>query len=500
MEIPIVRQPQADFHQLLYSSQYFLGPRAVEKFDNWNIYKIRDDLWLTAHPNLSVFQSHDRNWKLTLLGYMLDPNNPGFTDSEIIESLFLNSANFDDVISKTFGLGGRWLLIADHKNHCRVYPDATGLRQLFYTDTQYSKERWCLSQPNLVKEVLDCQMDQNAEDFIKWLMNKSPEHWWPGTSSPYLELKALIPNHYLDVDHWRSIRFWPITNLQIASPDDSIEKLKSKLYSIMECAANRFELAVGISLGLDSRLMLASCRQVKEKITFYTVKSAERSDNHPDIEIPCRLASKLELNHHIIDQRNFKTSNAFKDLFIRQAPFPHTKRLNGQQKNLEYFKREKVAVTGNASEIGRCYLGVPKYRLRGKNKIERSGEAIASVFNFDGHPFAVVALDQWISELKEYFNFNVLDLLHWEQLVGRWFANNCTQYDIAWKEYFTPYSNRNLLMDILSIEEKHRMPPENKLYRDLIRSLWPEVLSEPINPHKHKKTGLRKRIKLFFGS
>ena len=90
MEIPIVRQPQTDFHQLLYSSQYFLGPRAVEKFDNWNIYKIRDDLWLTAHPNLSVSQSHDRNWKLTLLGYMLDPNNPGFTDSEIIESLFLN--------------------------------------------------------------------------------------------------------------------------------------------------------------------------------------------------------------------------------------------------------------------------------------------------------------------------------------------------------------------------------------------------------------------------
>jgi hypothetical protein len=81
---------------------------------------------------------------------------------------------------------------------------------------------------------------------------------------------------------------------------------------------------------------------------------------------------------------------------------------------------------------------------------------------------------------------DVLDLFYWEQRAGNWLATCELEFDIAWKDIFTPYNCRLLLMDMLSADDIYRRPPQYELYKKMILTLWPEVLAEPINPHKVK--------------
>ena len=80
--------------------------------------------------------------------------------------------------------------------------------------------------------------------------------------------------------------------------------------------------------------------------------------------------------------------------------------------------------------------------------------------------------------------------------MGSWWAQNCLEFDTAWPDIFTPFSNRKLLMDMLAVDERFRKGPKYELYRHLIMKMWPAIFSYPINPKKRTKAliGTLKRI------
>ena len=63
---------------------------------------------------------------------------------------------------------------------------------------------------------------------------------------------------------------------------------------------------------------------------------------------------------------------------------------------------------------------------------------------------------------------------------GNFAAIGETEYGIA-TEFFTPLDCRRLLVMMLAVDEKHRDHDRPRLYVEMIRRLWPEVLREPVN-------------------
>ena len=464
--------------------QFVLGPRSPDGFEAWQRFEISDSLHLLAHPELHVDQAGNVGVSATLIGYVLDPRDPRAGNVDILNKLISHVSQDGDLFEALAPLGGRWALIFNDGQRLKLVGDATGLRQIFHSDVAQTNELWCASQPNHMATVLGIQPAPEAQEFIEWFQAHSPESWWPGDSSPYRELKRLLPNHYLDLATGQPHRFWPRTSLPVRPLKDAVGGISEILAGMMQSAAKRFDLAVAMSAGWDSRLMLAASRSIARDIAYYTAKRPDMAWTHMDIHIPTRLLTKLKLRHDIIEHST-EASPEFTAAYNNNVPFAHGNRLAPLQSELNYYKRTKVGVTGNVSEVARCFY--PRPDAPGHAV---TAEDLTAVTDMD-HPFARARFSAWLKDLGDPLNYNILDLFYWEQRAGSWFAHNCLEFDMAWQDIFIPFNSRGLLKDMLSVDECDRQGPQYELYRQLMLKLWPAVLSQPINP-THSRKGMRR--------
>jgi hypothetical protein len=58
---------------------------------------------------------------------------------------------------------------------------------------------------------------------------------------------------------------------------------------------------------------------------------------------------------------------------------------------------------------------------------------------------------------------------------------NFTESGIV-QEVVSPFNCRDLLVTMVAVNPRYRTKPTFKLHKEIMRSLWPEALSLPINP------------------
>jgi hypothetical protein len=317
---------------------------------------------------------------------------------------------------------------------------------------------------------------RDALQFIHWLKAQDGEYWWPGTSSHYGETARLLPNHYLDLQTGRAHRFWPRDERRICRTDTAVEGISLQLAGMLQAAAHRFDLAIALSAGWDSRLLLAASRQVAGQVRYYTAKRPDMDWRHMDVDIPLRLAKRLGLRHDIIEHGTEVTPE-FEKLFNHNAPFAHSMRLAALQSEYHYFRGRETAVTGNVSEVARCYYPRPDSPAVAEYLMAATGMH---------HEFANRQFGRWLDALQDPLDYEIQDLFYWEQKSGSWFAQNCLEFDSAWQDVFIPFNSRRLLREMLEVDAQARQTPDYTLYRELMLTLWPEVLAEPINPRTRR--------------
>jgi hypothetical protein len=211
-------------------------------------------------------------------------------------------------------------------------------------------------------------------------------------------------------------------------------------------------------------------------VTFYTGKKPHMDDKHPDIIIPGMMFKDLGIVHHHVISKEVKDLD-FIRLYKNHTSCVHDYRITSMFESLNYFKHEKVAMTGNVSETARCY-----HRSALSQGENLDGIKISQDVGCKKHPFSVKEFQNYLNMINCTYNYNILDLFHWEQRAGSWFTGNVLEFELAWKELFFPYNNRELLVTFLSIDEHYRTAPDYKLYTRLVEAMWPELMDYPINP------------------
>jgi hypothetical protein len=461
-------------------NQFLLGPAFAEHLAGWQRLAVAGELKLTAHPDLACTQASAGTRELTLLGHMLDPRAPAAGNADILRTLLAAFTDRASLIGATDRFGGRWVLIAADGRDRFLFHDALGLRQAFYTDPTVTGGVWVVSQPGLAGEMLELEPDEQAERFVDSpAVRRTPEFRWPASGTPLRGLRHLLPNRWLDLRSAREQRYWPVRPLERLTPEAAIERLLVLLPGQLRAAAARFDLALGLTAGLDSRMVLAAAREVVDRIAIVTLRQGKMPDEHPDIETPARLLARLGLTHHVIRANSTMTAD-FSQRYKRNVHLAHDHYGHDAEALLKHFGRTRAVLTGSGAEVGRCPF---RQKLPHAAHIRFTPRLLAWLEFGVVEPFAVARLGQWLVEAQAQRHVKLLDLLEWEQDYGNWLAMTQLEFDIAWRDSFTPFNCRELLATVLAVPERYRREPDYRMFREFIRRAWPELLSEPINPH-----------------
>lgn len=464
--------------RLLFRRQFLMGPRLFEGFPSWNRMRISGELHLAAHPDLPVCRAERYGKSVTLLGYIVDPRHPLRSDDAVLRGLLERLGTADTFFPHTYELGGRWILLVDDGREMRLFSDAVGFRQIFYSDRHLAGELWCASQPGLIADILKLEPDREAMEFICSFARKEKEYWWPGDTSPYREVLHLLPNHFLDLKTGTAGRFWPAGSTGTLSLEEAVPMIGELLSGLIQGAAHRFDLALSLTAGRDTRLLLASLKEMSRSVFYFTLMYWDLKRKSPDIRIPSLLLRRLGLKHSIIKCPP-AMDEEFGSIYRRNVTTAREAYGAIAQGLYRSYPQERVCVKGNAVGIAKSiYTYMLPPERRGK---EVTAATLAGLTGMGDSAFALRALEKWIRGAEERYNINLLDLFKWENREGNWQAMSQLEWDMV-QEVFVPYNCRALLAGMLSVDEKYRKPPGYALQEKLIARFWPELLQEPINP------------------
>jgi hypothetical protein len=470
---------------LLRWNQFVLGPRLLEAFPDWQKISLTDSLRLTTHPNLHIcHRRQGANW-IALIGFILDPENPDASDEAIVEQLLLSLGRFSEFLDHLDRFGGRWALVACDGATTKLFHDAAGGRQIFYSASHLP--RWCATQPELIGDVLHLQIDEEADDFMTLQLWRSDlQAWWPGDRCAYADIRRLLPNHYLDLQTGQVHRYWPRRDRTPISFADGLNSVGRTLRGTMTAAAKRFDLSLNLSAGYDSRCILAASRGIVDRLALNTIVELQESQsNAVDATVASRLVARLGCKLDLVQER-LNIDRSFSALYFASSKSAHMWHYPEAQAYHQLYGNQKIEVTGHLSEIGRCFYGQAI-----TTDLRNAGKTLARLTGMGWQPFAIRHFQDWYDSLDTK-GFSPLDLFYWEQRAGSWLAEAHSELSMGSKDMLMPFNCRAALADMLRVDELKRCRPYYKFHRQLIATMWPELLAEPINELSHS---LRKRIR-----
>jgi hypothetical protein len=474
---------------LKFRRQFLFTAIKCPELEEWHQEKL-DTHFLYVHRDCEISRIDTLTVSFILIGYVINPEEPAKTNMDILSGIASlptegNSQlpRIDGISEYLYGLTGRFVLLIKNRERLIFFHDPCGLKTLYYTSHQGSI--YAASQPLLIKLVVPVRRGNRYRQYYNsGYVRKTLEHFIPAGCSLYDSIYHLVPNHYYDSTINKQIRYWPVRPVKKREFNESVDEFARILKKTMVAANSRFKLAIAITAGLDSRMILSACKDFAPDIFFYTLQYRALTENSNDIKIPGRLLARLGLNHTVIDCRK-PVDKDFGSIYESNSDIPHLDDWGKMAKGMyDELPRGYVVVKGNGAEIGRgvLYAGKEHPEITTYEylfTVEREWKGWENI------PFIRKSVSEWYDGIKAgkvNHGYQLLDLFLWEHRMGSWQSQSQLEWDIVY-DAFTPFNNRELINILLSVDPKYRCyGPEFLFFKKAIKILWEETLQEPINP------------------
>jgi hypothetical protein len=232
-------------------------------------------------------------------------------------------------------------------------------------------------------------------------------------------------------------------------------------------------VAMGLTGGADSRLMLAALRGATDDVLFYTVDApGARFDRVRAAEIALRFG----LRHRVLP-------------YVRATPAQAEvwdRRVGHAVETVNRWMHPSVAplceyacVGGLGGEVGRCFLwpelaNVPQ-TIDARDVVDRL--KLPRLRRLEAR------IARWLAELPETDPARVLDIAYIEQRMGTWgFAPS---YSNPRSLVLHPLGSAAALRAMLALPAEYRQ--NEGMVRGVIERCWPELLELPINRYGDRR-------------
>ena len=483
-------------NRLLYRRQFLLAPGQIDfPFSSWTELTVgHHGQTLYLHPDLGFEQVRVGEREATVLGYIVDPDRLGAPEEELLRGLLNREGTLDALLEAVERWSGRWILLLGDGADTVLFHDAVGARQVHYY--QGANGCWAVTQPHLLEEVLPLERDPEAtayrESRLAYDHHSVREYTWPGDSSEFVGVRRLLPNHYLNLRLGTVTRFWPRDPIKPAAMEEVAADLADLLRRLFRAAHARFDLAVTMTAGRDSRLMLAGSREMADEVYYHTAAYWGLNDRDPDIWVPRRLLRQLGLTHHVISCPE-TMSPEFRNLYEQNVAGAHPDWgiiAEGLQAD---YPLDRLCVKGNCVEISRP-LGGNRATVDEMNPESSLEEVMQRVYLDPNHPFVQRHMSRWFEGAApacRETGLHPAELVYWEQRMGSWQAMSQAEWDLV-QDVFMPFNCRYMHAQLYRLPMAERSEPEARVHTRILELLWPEVLRAPINP-----VSLSKRVREF---
>jgi hypothetical protein len=466
----------AEREKLLYRRQYFYGP-AFDEFPDWKRAKMVNGCQLAVHPDLDLTEYKSNSCSLVLLGYLLDPEAPEKVNAEILKELASLGDPTAQITAALDKYGGRYVLFIFNGEDQIVVNDAGGLRQVFYYQGE-DGSMWLAPQPGLISNKFGLKYSDEANAFLESeTIQKSKEPWWPGISTPFSGVLHLLPNHQLDLKTGAAKRYWPRERIKKYSLTKGARVGSSILRGLMKAANNRFDLAMAMTAGYDSRIVLAAGKEIVKDFYGYTMIYHKLTPKSSDVVVAAKLAEFVGIERHLFTCDQPMTAD-FEYLYKHNLEKSYQSYGNivfGRFQNLD---QNKVVVKSVVNEIVRCF-----YYRTGVYPFNVDADLLCAISKLGTHPFVKKYFSEWMADAAPAVQngYKLLDLFYWENRNANWQAMSQLEFDLA-QEEFTPFACRSLLATMLGVDHKYRCMPKNIFQREMVKASWPELDTIPYNP------------------
>ncbi len=461
---------------MLNRRQYIYGPK-VDGYTTWQRFQLPNGHVLAVHPDLEHTCVDSVTCTLVMLGYMFDPNDPEADNTKVLRNLLGKYSGSRDLVAGLDHVSGRYVLFIFSGDEQLVLMDAAGLRQVFhYRDDNGGM--WLCAQPGLLQNLFDLSYSKEAQAFLDSpAIRASHEPWWPGTSTPFDGVKHLLPNHLLDLKSGEVRRYWPRESLTRYGLREGAEKSTAILRGIMLAANYRFDLAMALTGGYDSRIVFAACQEIVEDLHIYSMIYHKLTPEASDIKVAAQLAEFVGKPHQVFncDQPMDEDFEYLYTNNIEKSYQSYGHIVFGRFQNLD---QDKVVIKSVVNEIARCF-----YYRTGVYPYEISVDLLCRLSKLGVHPFTERNFSEWLEDASTVakLGYKILDLFYWENRNANWQAMSQLEFDLAHDE-FTPFNQRELLATMLGVDYRQRCMPKNTFQRELVRCSWPELDNFPYNP------------------
>ena len=464
-----------------YRRQFLLARHRVAELEGWDLRNI-GPYWLHTHPDLPITETEDSSRSLTLLGYLFDTEKYELSNLDILQQLLARTNDFISLLAELKRYPGRFAIFYRDQSCMRLLHDALALREVYYAEDGNSVV--CGSQPNLLERFADPPIHRSdgsgALDFIE---NQMPRvrngRLWPGEGTPFEGIKHLLPNHYLDLIGMKSHRYWPREPINRLELSDAVSRSAAFLSGALKAAAHRYPLMLAVTAGEDSRSLLAASKDISKQIYYFINKHDGLNDRSSDIKIPKEMFQRIGIPFNI-HRFSKDVPDDYRRTFLQNTLYAREQLLPVIYNVYQKHHSHRVNILG-VGEVGRTkFFDEPKWL---------SPYYLAYMLRYRKSPYAVKECGSWLAEAgpsARNCGLNIMTLFWWEVLIGNWGAVGNSESDIAIEE-FDPFDSHLLYETFLAVDPEYRTFKNNILFRELIRSMWPELLEFPFNPPDSKK-------------
>lgn len=437
---------------------------------------------LGTHPSLPVVDictEHGTQigW---LVGYPITTDGGLYPQKLVYPEFESRNPDENQIESELYKLGGRFIAVFLSENFSRLYLDPSGSLAAVYS----TRIPLIASTTTLI----DQKPHVCNEELGKAFGMPESNLWYTFGLTARKFIYRLLPNHYLDLNKWKSVRHWPKpSGLPAASdPDQSVSEIIQILGNHISAVADKHPIYLGLTAGRDTRMLLACARNHLDRIRLFTFKpNLKNVDSH----IADKIAKKLDLNHEFIpieyanqaqiDNWYYRTGHCLSGAIACIHP------------TQEKLDKNRALLPGLAGEI-HCI-----HRNEEQDSFDSSldPEELLSRMDMPKCKELSTLACNWLSAIDQFNIFLKMDLMWIEQRLGCWaapMAHGADNYSVC---HLLPFSHRRIFELALTLPLGYRK--NKQMTVDICSQLWPELLEFPFNGFS-RFTKYRKKLTWYF--